>query len=265
MSLPSNQHLLQQHGLPGLFVSAMVLAGYLVNFNVQDALDVNANSNWCDNFEMFQGVQMAQMPQGFQELTIATSALFPLVPILLNSNGKWSDFKIEMIKSHILGQSSSFGISEIARHFVEVPEAQFYKKCNLTYLDCKYKIHRANLSLVSENENASFCNTNVSNKLDLINSFHHFPASTGTLVGASVVSFIAALLYWHHVNKSNKTLYQNAPMKKYFLYLCTGLIVIIFFMYCMYLYKSCNTVDLYAVFSGGFLQTLIVLTLLGTK
>jgi hypothetical protein len=263
MSLPTKQHLLQKHGLPSLFVSAMVLAGYLVNFNDNDAPLVDSNSTWCDNFETFRDAPVEDMPKGFQELTIAISAVLPMVPTLLNSRNDWSDYKIEIIKSHILGQSSSFGISEIARHFTNLPEAQFFKKCNLTYFDCKQKSLQSNLLLVSDDKNASFCNANATNKLDLMGSLHYFPASAGSLIGAGLVSFIASLMYWHHVNKEKKSLYENSPLKKYILYLCIGTIVIIFFMYCVFLYKTFNTFELYAVFSGGFLQTLIILALLG--
>lgn len=259
--MSTKQHLLQQHGLPSLFVTTMVLVGSFVNKNVDITDVVQPDSTWCDTFEMLQDTRIGQMPQGFEELTIATSVLLPIVPILLNYRGQ-DDFKIEILKSHILGQSSSFGISEIARHFATFPESNFFKKCNLTFFDCKEKIRHSNLSLLSDDENLSFCNTNATNKLDLMYSLHHFPASSGTLVGAAIASFIATLVYWHHMHKNNKSLYHNAPYKKYCLFTCIAIIVLVFLMYCIYLYKTCNTVEFYAVFSGAFLQVLIIVALL---
>lgn len=262
--MSTKQQLLQQHGLPSVFITAMVLVGSFVNKNNGTDTSVNPDSTWCDTFEMLREVRTGDMPQGFEELTIATSIVLPIVPILLNSRGL-DDFKIEMLKSHILGQSSSFGISEFARHFATFPDANFYKKCNLTFFDCKQKIKLENLTVLSDDANLSFCNTNATNKLDLLHSLHHFPASSGTLVGAAIASFIATLVYWHHLHKSNKSLYHNSPVKKYCLFTCIAMIVLVFLMYCIYLYKSSNTIELYAVFSGGFLQVLIIVALLRQK
>lgn len=238
----------------------MVLAGIFVNKN-NDTDVVSPDATWCDSFEMLRETPIGDMPKGFEEFAIVTSIVLPIVPIFLNYK-ELDNFKIEALKSHILGQSSSFGISEIARHFATFPEANFYKKCNLTFFDCKQKIKHANLSVLSEDVNLSFCNTNATSKLDLLSSLHHFPASSGTLVGAALASFIATLVYWHHMQKNNKSLYQNTPVKKYCLFLCIATIVLVFLMYCIYLYKMCNTVELYAVFSGAFLQVLIIVALL---
>ena len=257
---------LKQHGLPSLLVTSMVLVGYIINNKNEttDGIGNNQDPLWCDTFEMLREVQVASMPQGFEEMTIVLSVVLPIVPVLVNSRGL-GNFKIEMLKSHFLGQSSSFGMSEIARHFATLPEAQFYKKCNLTFFDCKQKINRLNLSIVSDDADRSFCNTNTTDKVDLLNSLHHFPASSGTLVCAALASFIATLVFWHHINKHNKSLYNNSTVNKYFLLLCIATIVFVFLMYCMYLYKTFNTIELYAVFSGAFLQTLIIVTLLGQK
>ena len=263
----TKQHLLEQHGFPFVVIGAMVLVGFLVNNNNINSFNngtnvISQDSTWCDTFEVLREAQVSEMPPGFEELTIVLSIILPIAPVLVNSLGL-DDFKIEMLKSHFLGQSSSFGMSEIARHFATLPEAQFYKKCNLTFFDCKQKLG-ANLSLVSDDEDKSFCNTN-STMIDLLHSFHHFPASSGTLVGAAMASFIATLFYWHHLDKHNKSLYLNSPVKKYFLFLCIAIIVLVFIMYCMYLYKTFNSVEMYAVFFGAFLQVLIIVALLGQK
>lgn len=263
----TKQHLFKQHGFPSVIIGAMVLVGYLVNNNNINSFNngtdvISQDSTWCDTFEVLREAQVSEMPPGFEELTIVLSIVLPIAPVLVNSLGL-DDFKIEMLKSHFLGQSSSFGMSEIARHFATLPEAQFYKKCNLTFFDCKQKLG-ANLSLVSDDEDKSFCNTN-STMIDLLHSFHHFPASSGTLVGAAMASFIATLFYWHHLDKHNKSLYLNSPVKKYFLFLCIAIIVLVFIMYCMYLYKTFNSVEMYAVFFGAFLQVLIIVALLGQK
>lgn len=259
--MQTKQQLLQQHGLPTVFISTMVLAGLFVNKNTNDTEVVLPDATWCDTFEMLRETPIGNLPAGFEELTIGLSAVLPVLPVFLHSRGL-DNFKIEMLKSHVLGQSSSFGISEIARHFATFPEANFYKKCNLTFFECKQKIKHANLSILSEDKNNSFCNTNATTKLDLMSSLHHFPASSGTLVGAAMASFIATLVYWHHMHEDNKSLYQNAPLKKYFLFTCIATILLVFLMYCIYLYKMCNTIELYAVCFGAFLQVLIIVALL---
>lgn len=244
--MSTKQHLLKQHGLPSLFIGAMVLAGFLANSsNVTDSvvkMDVDC--------EMLQEAQVNDLPQGFEELTIVTSIVLPILPIVLDSRGiNWGDFKIEMIKSHILGQSSSFGLLEISRHFATFPDATFFKLCNISYFECRQNV---NASI------DSFCK-NTTSKFDLMSHFHHFPASSGTLVGAGMTSFIAILMYWHHITKHNKSLYHTSPQKKYFLYSCILIMFLVFFVYCIYMYK---TIELYAIVSGAFLQVLVILALL---
>lgn len=253
--MSTKQQLLKQHGLPSLCISAMVLTGFLLHNN-DGTGKMNVN---CDTFELLREAPVEDLPRGLEELTSVLSIVMPILPILVDSRElNWGDFKIEMIKSHILGQSSSFGMLEIARQFATFPDATFYKKCNISYFECQQKIDLVNVTLLWDH---SFCN-NATNKIDLMSSFVHFPSSSSTLVGASMASFIAILIYWHHITKHNKSLYHTSSPKKYFLYICISSMFIVFLVYCLYMYKTFNSIELYAIFSGAFFQVLIILALL---
>lgn len=259
---------IEQHGVPSFIVIIMVAAGLCINTFV-DNEQVQIDSSWCDAIDSLSKVTIQDMPHGFQELTVVVSVVLPIVPILVNSKSDLSDIKIETLKSHFLGQSSSFGLSEIARHFTVFPEASFFTKCNLSAVECRHKqMYASNLTLLAPDDAShSLChvggNQTVGN--ELFNSLHHFPTSTGTLIGAGIVSFIASLMYWQRINKNNKTPYHNSPRRKYFLYICITLCVVVFLMYFIFLYKSFDSIQLYAVLSGGILQLLIILAMLREK
>lgn len=256
---------IEQHGIPGLVVVAMILIGIFMNNNVNNE-QVHIDSSWCNTIDTLTQVQVQEMPKGFQELTVVMSAVLPIVPVLINSKSDLSDIKIETLKTHVLGQSSSFGISEIARHFAVFPEASFFTKCNVSAVECRQKLTVDNLTLVAAvANNASFCHANQTLGHDLFNSLHHFPTSTGTLVGAGIVSFIASFLYWHRINKNSKSPYYNSPRRKILLYMCIICCVAIFLMYFIFLYKTFDSIQLYAVLSGGVLQFLIIIAMLRQK
>lgn len=255
---------IEQHGIPSIIVVVMIAVGLLINTFV-DNEQVQIDSSWCDAIDSLSKVTIQDMPKGFQELTVLVSVVLPIVPVLVNSKSDLSDIKIETLKSHVLGQSSSFGLSEIARHFTIFPEASFFQKCNLSAVECKdEKLFALNLTLLAPDTNHSLCHSG-GNGNELFNSLHHFPTSTGTLIGAGIVSLIASLMYWQRINKNNKTPYHNSPRRKYFLYICITLCIVVFLMYFIFLYKTFDSVQLYAVLSGGMLQLLITLAMLREK
>ena len=53
---------------------------------------------------------------GFYEAAIFIAVAAPLVPFALDPLRKWNDVKTQAVGTHLLGQSSSFGISEVLRY-----------------------------------------------------------------------------------------------------------------------------------------------------
>ena len=72
-----------------------------------------------------------------QALIITASILLPASPLLLNSKTVFNEGKQNALVAHILGQSASFGSTEMARHFLVAPNWQFFSHCNLTLSECQ--------------------------------------------------------------------------------------------------------------------------------
>jgi hypothetical protein len=72
-----------------------------------------------------------------QALIVAASVILPLSPLLLNSKTTFNEGKWNALLAHALGQTASFGSTEIARHFVVAPDWRFFPSCNLSLSDCQ--------------------------------------------------------------------------------------------------------------------------------
>ena len=87
-----------------------------------------------------------------------------------------------------------FGVSELLRHFVTVPEPSFLQKCNITVEECHNKAQQFQQLPFSTTTNTSYCRSE--NTPELFNSLHHFPDKTCCIIGASIVTFLATLYFW---------------------------------------------------------------------
>ena len=121
------QQLISQSPFAALFTGMVMLGGF-VNYNATDS-NIEPSESWCKN-KTLDKVVYSTMPKGLDTATLAATFIFPIVPMILNSKTKkWNDFKVDMMKCHILGSGSVFGVSETLRHFLTIPEADFLNKC----------------------------------------------------------------------------------------------------------------------------------------
>lgn len=259
MSGNLQQHVVN-HGPMAMLVGSMVLLGSLVNQNATDST-VYPQESWCNNATAAQlGQFISSMPKGLGVATIIVVVVFPVVPMLINSETKkWNDFKIEILKCHVVGQTSVFGVSELLRHFLVSPEPSFLQKCNITAQECSNKTHVYKLPLV-DFHNASFCNAKHTNATELFNSLHHFPDKICCIIGASIITFLATLYFWNKINKNGKSIYEAHSFKQYFLIFIQILCLTLVLTYMYYLYNSFDGVQLYGLIIGAFLQLMIILS-----
>lgn len=239
------------HGPFAALFTGMVLVGSLVNKNATDTI-VEPKKEWC-----IEGLQnlIEDMPAGLDVATVTVVVIFPLVPIMLNSHFKsWNEFKFEIVKCHVLGQGSAFGVSELLRHFIILPEPTFLNKCNITSEECL-----ANVPL--ETNVTRFCrNTN-----NLFDSLHHFPDNTCCFIGASLTTFLATLFYWNRINKNGKSIYDLTSIKQYSLIALqiTCIILVMTYVYC--LINTFDNVQLVGLFIGAIVQLMIICSTLPNK
>jgi RsiW-degrading membrane proteinase PrsW (M82 family) len=163
-----------------------------------------------------------------QALIITASILLPASPLLLNSKTVFNEGKQNALVAHILGQSASFGSTEMARHFLVTPNWQFFSHCNLTLSECqrmspgKYPLTSAaafTANAATKDDNVDNTTTTTANLpraevlcprptvgpfKDLYDSLHSLPDFCSALIGSSTIIFASNLWFWDLSNKSNK-------------------------------------------------------------
>lgn len=261
MSSGLQQHLVN-HGPMAALVSGMILVGSLVNKNATEPT-IFPQESWCKNTSLQFEQLLTTMPSGLGAATIIVVIIFPIIPVLINSQTKkWNDFKVEILKCHVVGQGSAFGVSELLRHFLVSPEPTFLKKCNITIEECNSKSSSSHTFPFNEPLNDSFCHSNNVEPTDLFDSLHHFPDKTCCIIGASIVTFFATLYFWNKINRKGKSIYEAHSMQQCFLILIQAICVTLIFTYLYFLYNSFDGVQLYGLLIGAFLQILVVYTTL---
>jgi hypothetical protein len=251
MNADLQQHLVS-HGPIAALVGGMVLLGSLVNKNATEST-VYPQESWCQNTTAHLDHFLSAMPAGLGAATIAVVVIFPIVPMVINSQTKkWNDFKVEILKCHVVGQTSVYGIGELLRHFLISPEPTFLQKCNITVEECSAKAHAP--------KNESFCKNE--NSVELFNSLHHFPDKTCCIIGASIVTFLATLFYWNRINRNGKSIYEAHSMQQCFLIFLQITCLTLVLTYLYFLYISFDGVQLYGLLIGAFLQLMIIYTTL---
>lgn len=263
------QQQLVDHGPMALLVTAMVLTGSFVNMGATDTT-VYPSKSWCVNATTTTMIDaeflhlLSTMPASLRIATVILVIIFPLIPMLFNSQTKhWNRFKVEILKCHVVGQGSVFGVSELLRHFMTVPGVDFLAKCNITDEECS--VRAANSYQLPFNDNSSaksFCHNNEAKPTELFDSLHHFPDNTCCVIGASIVTFLASLYYWNRINVQGKSIYEAHSIKHCMLIFLQILCVVLVLVYLYVLYMSFESVQLYGLLIGAFLQLLVVLTTL---
>lgn len=241
----------------------MILMGSLINLDATDDV-VNPHESWCK----FPNVDTIQnnMPQGFDVVTALTSAIFPILPLVINSQTKqWNDFKIEMVKSHAMGQGSVFGAAELLRHFVIIPEPKFLEKCNISQIECEKKVLTMATTLLDDKDNNSFCRNSSNSNVQLFDSMHHFPDKVCCLIGASVVTFFANLYFWNRSNAKGKSIYEAHNFTQIILIVIQVTCVVLFLAYLYFQYSAFDSVQLYGCIIGALIQSMIICSTLPNK
>lgn len=262
MDLALQQQLINQSPFAALF-AGMVILGSVINYNATDST-VKPSESWCKNTTIDELASL-DMPTGLGAVTLAVTLVFPLVPILLNSKTKkWNEFKIDIVKCHVVGSGSVFGVSELLRHFLTMPEPTFLQKCNITVDDCNFKSRFKNVPF-SESSNASFCHPNIAVPTELFDSLHHFPDKTCCFIGASIVTFLSTLYFWNRINKKGKSIYDAHSFQKLTIILFQIVCVCLVLVYLYYLYTSFDDVQINGLFIGAILQFIIICSTLPKK
>lgn len=233
------QHI-RQHGPLSSVALGMLFTGSFINLN---STQETFSPTWCQ----LNSSTIPTLPVHFEQTVLVLSVLIPVLPLIFN---KMNDANIDMFKSHVVGQSSSFGLSEILRHYAVLPEPLFLQKCNISNQECVHKLLQANLTFLSPNKNTSFCNRNVSteNNKELFDSIHNFPHPASALLGSSLATVIFVLFF-------QISLFQDMDAwKKTCIILSQCVIILIVILYCFYLHLKMDSVQIFGVCLGAFVQ-----------
>lgn len=249
------EHLIKEHGPLSAVAMGMIFTGSFVNRN---STQKSISQTWC---QMNSSSSFVNSPAHLEEIVLVLSIIVPVLPLFSNH---FSVVNVEMLKSHVVGQSSSFGLSEIIRHYAVLPEPIFLKKCNISNQECFSKFLQPNLTFLSTNKSNSFCNRNTSfeSSKELFDSIHHFPNPVCAILGSSLTTIIFILVFWHKFNKQNKSPYQTASWKQMLIIISQCIVLLIISMYCFYLYKKMDHVQILGVFLGAFVQFCVTYSLL---
>jgi hypothetical protein len=206
-------------------ISFLVLAGTLINQNPspRETVSLGKDLDCLDgrpflNLPLDDLMRKNESRSVHQALIVAASVILPATPLLLNSmsfnEGKWN-----ALVAHVLGQSASFGSTEIARHFLVAPNRQFFPSCNLSLPECQQlPLGNYRLAQYDGGDNANATNTTQAPPRtsalcqkpaavikDLFDNLHSMPDVYSALIGSSAVIFASNLWFWKHSN----TLSQN--------------------------------------------------------
>jgi len=251
--------LFKDHGPVGVLIVGMLLTGSLINRQTDAETASNqlikvSDKHLC-NKTFDHGMTL---PKGLEETVLVLCVILPVIPLVMN---KWTENNVEMFKAHITGQTTSYGLSELLRHYTVYPESSFLKKCNISSQECKTK--RDHITLLSANETDSLCNKkfNLSNVQELFDSMHHVPNHVCALLGSSIVSFLAILFYWQRLNKDQKTPFQTESWLQMFIICLQSVFVFILAYYSYNLYLVLDSIQLLGVFFGGIVQVFVILSM----
>jgi hypothetical protein len=117
------------HAVQGSVVLLMVACGGIIDA-LLDATPPDLQSlDLCNSKHQ---IPYVPLPRGLDETAKTLSTLVPLLPIALNSVSSWNSAKTYALTSHALGQSTSFGMTELLRYLVVSPSPFLLDRCNLT-------------------------------------------------------------------------------------------------------------------------------------
>lgn len=229
-----------------------------------------------------------EMPLGLEETVLILSVVLPVIPLIINVA---SEHNVEMLKAHFAGQTSGYGLSQLLRHYIVYPaETKFLKNCNITSQECMFKTAALSLAF-DENKNKDienkfffffdnllnlsssytvdknamqFCNRSSTPEAwqDLFDSIHHVPNSTCFLLGCSIVTLFGILFYWHRLNEQNTSPYNTSSTLQIGLICLQCVMLNALGLYSYYLFVSFDSIQIFGIILGAFLQFCIIVAML---
>lgn len=221
------------------------------------------------------------MPVGLHAAMITLCFTWPLLPLLLHiKQNNINEAKIESIIAHILGQTTNFGVAELFRTQIALPENLFLDKCNVSPEDCLY-LSQEKISLPLylppsvlnsthvEKPLMAFCkgqyykSTSSSTRhvlndgIIIYNSLHHFPDAVCLLFGASLVCFITNLCLWRSINPKTKSIRDTTITIRSILAISDIALMATTIFYVYQLAITYDLLQLLGIFVGAILQLMI--------
>ena len=206
MSNVQQQALFQRHVPTAGFALTMGLVGSLINqwpaaqqnlLVGQDILCQNIPENASHAFNISSEDDTALMSAG-QALAFFFAITLPLVPVVAQSPfplNSWTREQQNFFTTHLIGQTGSFGSSELGRFFLVEPSPLFYSKCGLQKEDCIQRDMTYLNLLEPEDETKSLCQKNSTSLYDLYQNLHAMPDVRSAMMGAASVVFVAGLWF----------------------------------------------------------------------
>ena len=217
MSVPVNTLLLQVAPLGGLALLFLLLGSLIHTGQESETVKIGTLlecSRAAQNVTPFQH-QASEFVTGFYETAIFIALAAPLVPFALDPLRKWNDVKTQAVGAHLLGQSSSFGISEVLRYVGYWPNDLFFDRCNLTESECLEKSLQtlylmaptkrrrpedssssSSTTTTTTTTNQTLCSRPNARGKDIYDSLHTFPNYAGSMLGSGLISFFLCVFFW---------------------------------------------------------------------
>jgi hypothetical protein len=229
--------------LTGAAALILLLTGFLINRDPspRETITLGKDLNCLDGRpfltqtfdDLMRGRGNNETLQIHQAMIIAASIILPATPLFLNSKTIFNEGKLNALVAHGLGQSASFGSTEIARHFLVAPNWHFFSSCNLSLPECQ-RLAPGSYALAPDDndvddddeEEDNFSNTTdttvaapptplpqrasvlcpqpVGEVKDLFNNLHSMPDVYSALIGSSTIIFASNVWFWKLSNKNRK-------------------------------------------------------------
>ena len=221
--MPPVANTLAQHSSLGGLAIGFLLLGSLINSDITSDLVrldslLDCNASLPSQLPAAGGpLNQSEFAPGFAETAIFVAVATPLVPFILQPAflDNWSQAKSHALGSHVLGQSTSFGFSELLRFLDFSPNDLFVQRCNLTAPEClakKDKVLKLFGPLPSSSSSSTDATFNSSSRAlcshpgvpprQVYDSLHTFPNCLGSMLGSGLVSFILCALVWSKLRSS---------------------------------------------------------------
>lgn len=199
-------------------------------------------------------------------LTSVVAVLFPVSPALLLGRSESG----HLLLSQLLGQSASFGISEVCRRMIFSPDETFWARCNISREEChlmaekEIRLFSPDPSLPFSEEENVLCRTPINSSIsEIYESLHSLPDMPSALTGASLVAFSVNLA---RLRQSYQWTMRPPPDCLPMLLLLTAAVfVLLYLSYALGWARLSFPNLLLSIICGIFIQVLVSLLFRGNK